>query len=166
MTSAIPAGILAYLLFTWSIRTGRLTKTGTHKSLQAELKGLKTSLKEDKAAKSKNPIHNKWMQFGGGFYGIMALWTFMVIELAEVIDFIRSFEIYETINQQIVIDLAIAFIKNSLMNFLTAITWFLHWLDEVPDNMRLVWFALAYGGYWAGLQLARRKGHAEKAVEG
>jgi len=165
MTSAVPAGILAYLLFTWSIRAGRLTKTENHKGLRAEMKALKGAGKEKKK-KSRNPVHNKWLKFGGGFYGVIALWTFMVIELAEVFQFVRDFTSITEMAMNAGPGPVIEFFVNSLMNFIAAIAWPAYWLSEFDGDLAWMWFALAYGGYWTGMQLARRKAHAEKAVEG
>ena len=34
-----------------------------------------------------DPVHNKWLAFGGGFYGIVGLLTYAVVEFGELRDF-------------------------------------------------------------------------------
>lgn len=37
-------------------------------------------------------LHSKWVTFGGGFYGLIALLTFVVIELTQITQFWLSVE--------------------------------------------------------------------------
>ena len=165
MQGALPIAALSYLLFHWSIKSGRLTKTGDHKAHRAQLKALKKTTKEKKT-KTGNPVHNKWLKFGGGFYGVVALWTFAVVEMTEVFQFFMNFTSVTEMAMNISPNLVIGFFINSLMNFITAIAWPAYWLDEFDSGLILLWLIAAYAGYAIGRNIARRQGHAGKEVEG
>lgn len=156
---ALPLGILSYLLVSWSLKTGRLSGEGDYKSQRAEMKALRKSRKI-KGAKTKNPIHNKWLRFGGRFYGAVGLYTFLIIEIREVVDFINGYESVEatlsTLGNASLISTVISFFVNSLLNFIWAIAWPGFWAGEVKGANILVWLALAYGGYRLGMIIARK----------
>jgi len=107
-------------------------------------------------SKTINPIHQKWLSFGGGFYGVVALLTYIVIELDEIRDFFVQFHGLLDFLDEISFQLLIGFVINSIMNFLWAITWPVYWLQTVPSNYIPVWLLAAYAGYWLGSRLAFR----------
>ena len=153
LKAALPVAALTFLLFYWSFKTGRLTGAGGKKGLEAELKALQAG--EKKGEKTKNPVHNKWMEFGGGFYGVIALFTFIIIEALEVWDFAANFAGVSQTLQSLGIELVIGFFVESIMNFIAAIAWPAYWIAEIDTGHIWLWFLLAYGGYWAGMKLAR-----------
>ena len=159
--AAVPLGILAYLLFSWSYKSGRLERASGPKAHKEELRALK----KNKKAKTRNPVHNKWMKFGGGFYGAVGLYTFLVIEIREVIDFAQGYEgmdaMMATMGNTSFVDLAINFFINSFKNFIAAIAWPGYWPSEIDTNNIWLWGLIAYGGYWLGLQFARRQKQEE-----
>lgn len=104
-----------------------------------------------------NPLHDKWMKFGGGFYGVVALWTYVVIELQEIYQFLMAFTGLSGIADLLSLDLLIGFLINSIVNFVLAITWFAYWPEVLNSERILLWLIVAYGGYLGGLQLARRR---------
>lgn len=156
--AALPVGILSFLLITWSLKSGRLTGAN-NRALRDQLKAMKKSRKA-KEAKTKNPVHNKWLKFGGGFYGTVALYTFLIIEIREVIRFAQGYEGVEAAMAKLgnasFFDLAVNFFVNSLMNFIWAVAWPGFWAPKLHGAYVMVWFVIAYAGYWLGLNLARR----------
>lgn len=157
-TVALPVGIMSYLLVTWSIKTGRLTGQGDRKSQRAELKAMRKAQKAKKT-KTKNPMHNKWLKFGGGFYGAVGLYTFLIIEIKEIVDFITGYEGVEatmaTLGNSSLISTVVSFFVNSFMNFILAIAWPGFWGSKIHGNSILLWLGIAYGGYWLGMNIAR-----------
>lgn len=157
---ALPVGIFSYLLVTWSIKTGRVSGKGDRSSLRTELKAMRKSRKA-KSAKTKNPFHNKWLKFGGGFYGAVGLYTFLIIEIREIIDFINGYESVEatmaTLGNSSLISTVVSFFVNSLINFIKAIAWPGFWAGELGSANILLWLGIAYGGYWLGMNIARKK---------
>jgi hypothetical protein len=105
-----------------------------------------------------NPVLNKWLSFGGGFYGLVGLLTYAVVELGEIADFFRGFESISGFIRNISFDMVIRLFIEGLMNFIVAIAWPLYWLDMIVGQYIWIWFLVAYGGYWLGARLALHYG--------
>lgn len=167
LKAALPLGVLSYFLFRWSLKAGRLEGVGDRKAFKAEMKAMKKSAKKKKA-KSRNPVHNKWMKFGGGFYGLVGLWTFLVIEVKEVYDFATGYRgmdsLVETLSATSFVGLAVEFIVNSFQNFITAIVWPVYWPDVLDSERIWLWLIAGYGGYWLGMKAARIKAASQGNV--
>ena len=118
------------------------------------LKKMKAELKAEKFS-WQNLVMSKWVAFGGGFYGVMAVLTYVVVEFREVADLMTS----ETSLMATIADLGIsdlvAFFINSLMNFITAITWPVYWMSRVEGYSVWIWFVVVYSGYFTGQFLAK-----------
>lgn len=97
-------------------------------------------------------LHSKWMEFGGGFYGVVAFYTYVLIEIGEVKDFFAG--LIHLFDQGLV-SLLVKFIIQSIMNFVTAIAWPVYWLSRIHSEQWL-WVIGAYGGYWLGARAAFR----------
>jgi len=130
------------------LKTKLNKKHGLHKS---QVTGS-ASAAADKSQKSKkfDPLHSKWMQFGGGFYGVVAFFTYLLIELAEVRDFFANFP---DLFRGGLISMVIHFFIESLQNFIAAIAWPAYWIRRIPSDPWM-WILGAYGGYWLGSKLA------------
>lgn len=109
----------------------------------------------DEPGEKLDPVLEKWFSFGGGFYGLVALYTWLVIEwddawgfLTDLPGIVFSFDIGSLIS------LVISFFIESLMNFIVAITWPVYWIGEASNPW--VWIAVAYGGYWLGIKAAQQ----------
>ena len=102
-----------------------------------------------------DPVLEKWFSFGGGFYGLVAFYTWIIIEWDEVWGFVSDLPgIVFSFDIGSLISLAISFFIESLMNFITAIAWPIYWLN-VAGNPWL-WIGVAYGGYWLGIKAAQQ----------
>lgn len=165
--AALPLGIVSYFLFHWSLTSGRLGDITGRKAFKSELKRMKREAKAAKKAGQKhasdNPLHNKWLKFGGGFYGVVALWTFVVIEMQEIYSFFMDFTGLSGIVEKLGLGMVIDFFVNSLVNFIRAIAWPAYWPDVLRGNNPLLWLIVGYAGYWAGMRIAR--GRREEAKE-
>ena len=159
LKASLPLGLLSFILYRWSYKTGRLDGSGDRKARKAEMKALRKGARK-KNAKTKNPVHNKWMKFGGGFYGLVGMWTFLVVEVLEVYDFATGYEgmdgLVDTLSTLSVFGLLIEFFINSLKNFITAVAWPGYWPDVLQSGQIWVWLLAAYGGYWIGMKAARK----------
>lgn len=148
-------GLISFLLFYVLLRQEQSEAIKAIKTKdKAELKKIKKELK--KAPLSvQNIVMSKWVAFGGGFYGVMALLTYLVVEFYEVVDFLTSEEtMWATITSLGVNDV-FAFFINSLMNFVTAIAWPFYWLRNIHGYSAWIWFVVVYVGYLAGQTLAQ-----------
>jgi len=174
-SAGIPVAVTSYLLAWWALKNGYFGQVDGIKGLESEVKRLtsKKSRKERKRLKKSgaaepeparhkmNPVHNKWLSFGGGFYGVVALMTYAVIELGEIRDFIFNLGGFFQMLANLSLDLIIGFIINSFMNFIWAMTWPIYWMSEVSASYFWIWFLLAYGGYWAGTRYALHRAGLE-----
>ena len=114
---------------------------------------LETFTDDPRPGKPKHDfLHDKWMKFGGGFYGVVAFYTYVLIEIDEVWDFIGS--LANLFNENLV-RLVIQFFIESIMNFIAAVAWPVYWLNRVHSEQWL-WVIAAYAGYWLGARAAFR----------
>ena len=179
---AIPAFAATYVLVWWALKQNYFEDATSLKELvksakrHSEAKKLqKKEQKKQKKALSKsssedteildtestaantrelNPVHNKWLTFGGGFYGLMALLTYTLIELGEIRDFFSNFSGLIDFLTGISVGLLIDFLVNSIMNLVAAVTWPFYWLSNISSDNPWVWFVVAYLGYWIGAKYA------------
>lgn len=159
--AGLPVGIASYLLVWWAIRSQYLQPTTDLKKLEKEVSRLSKSKKKKKKdsdpgapAARLNPVHNKWLAFGGGFYGVVALMTFVIIEAGEVLSFLGNFSENLGMLSRLGFDLVIRFVIDSIMNFVKAIAWPMYWMDRIDMDRVWLWFLAAYGGYWLGAKTA------------
>ena len=103
-------------------------------------------------------VHNKVMFFGGGFYGMMALFAYFVIEVGEIFGFLGVVFTPGAWFENLGFDLIVGFIINSFVNIGLAFAWFIPLQDYVTIGNGWIWLAAAYGGYIVGLKLVSQKG--------
>mgnify|MGYP001825759269 CR=1 FL=1 len=164
--AGVPVGIGAYMLVWWALRNGYLNETGSVRDIEKEVK----KMAKDKESKLKSDlVHKKWLSMGGGFYGVVAVLTWLFVELREILDFITSFDgisgLVENFSVSMLVNLFIEAIKNSFL----ALAWPVYWLSDIPGEYIWAWFIIAYAGYWAGSKLALRQWRAntvERSSEG
>ena len=152
--AGIPVALASFALTWWALRNEYLDSVVDISELEEQ---IKLQRKDKKNRKKHDPIHNKWLAFGGGFYGVVAMLTYIVVELREVRDFFLKFESISAFFSGISFDMLIDLIIDSFMNFILAIAWPWYWLSEIAGPHIWVWFVMAYGGYWTGTRLALRR---------
>lgn len=184
--ASVPVAAFTFLVLQWSIASGRLGRFDDSKSLdkqfkdhrkakkaakaeaKAEAKRRKEAGEEPPAAAPKKPffhkdvgsdlLHNKVMFFGGGYYGTMALFAYLVIEVDEIFDFLGVVfspgEWFENLG----FDLIIGFIINSFINIGMAFAWFVSLPKYVDIGNGWIWLLATYVGYMAALKLVNKHG--------
>jgi len=169
---ALPVGVLSFLMVGWALRKGILKERSGVRALAAEIKALsksnrKKTRKKDKTAGQEsepqvrlNAVHGKWMKFGGGFYGTVALYTYGLVEWREVQDFIASFGGFMAFIDRFSIEVLIRMLIEGLKNFVTAISWPVYWIRDFGSEKIWIWITIAYGAYWLGMKAALR--HASR----
>jgi len=149
--AGLPVGIASYALIWWALKNNHLGSVVSMKDLKGEVKRMA----KDKKSKAKaDPIHKKWLAFGGGFYGVVGFLTYVVVEIGEIRDFFVQFEGISAFISNISMDLFIALLVDSLKNFIVAIAWPAYWMSDIRGDHIWIWFAVAYGGYWTGARSA------------
>jgi len=174
---ALPVGLFSFALVWWSMSRGHLKGEGGVRGLTREIKAISTADKQrkklkkqhDKASKrnlaelpelpqetrSRDPVYDKWMKFGGGFYGVVAFYTYLVVEWNEIVDFIAGFGGFWAMLQRISIGAAIEMLVNSIVNLVAAFVWPVYWLTHLPGRQPWLLLIAAYVGYWLGIRLAQ-----------
>ncbi len=172
-TAGIPIALSSFLLVWWALKNNYLDAVKDVEGLEKEVKRLSKSNRKKKAEKDHDPAdaenfkkislaHKKWFSFGGGFYGVIALVTYIVVELLEIRDFIANFGGLAALIANITLDLFIDLIIDSFMNFVLAIAWPMYWLNEIDGQYIWIWFAVAYLGYWSGIRFALHQAGIQK----
>ena len=173
--AGIPVAITSFLLAWWALKNGYIDSVSGLKEFENEVKRLSKAKSKNKKNKKNskeegkhedihqmNPVHNKWLRFGGGFYGVMGLLTYAVVELGEIRDFFVQFDGLTGLISGLTVELLIGFFVNSITNFIVAIAWPVYWLSDIRSDYIWIWFVLAYLGYWAGSRFAL---HRIRSVE-
>ncbi len=155
--AGLPIGVLTYLMFHWTFQTGYLYADDDIKGLKSQMNTLRQESKRQRI-KTKNPLHNQWMRFGGGFYGMVALATFIIIEGQDLINFFTQFDtlaqFFDALGFGLLIDMFIEGVKN----FIAGLVWPVYWLNNLDTERLWVWFVAAYSGYAIGMRLAQSRG--------
>lgn len=152
----LPMVILSWFLFSKLYRDGRLEIAASRKEAEAELKAQrKAAKKATNSTSAKNDaLYDKWMWLGGGFYGLAGLWTLFIVEVNDLLRFIGGLpEFIDTFNGGF-FELFMMFLMNQFSNLIAAFAWFTYWSD---GGFMAWWFLVAYVGYLAGMELAKRK---------
>ena len=150
----LPVAGLSWLLFYRLYSMGDLARDADHKAIRAGLKAIRKTTKRQKSnAPGTSILHKKWMKFGGGFYGIAALWTLIVIEVSGVVTTVLHPAGLQAMLDKGLIAFIVSLIVNQILTFVDALIWITWWPGE--EGGLIVWFTVAYVGYLAGLNLAR-----------
>lgn len=149
--AGIPTAILTFIMIFYAIKRGYIEINEAVDSL----KKRKKQAKKDKEEFKVNPVHQKWLYFGGGYYGLMALGTYIHVEALEVINFFGNYSSFSNILDQMSINAVIHLIIESFMNLIPAFTWFLYWPDLIVMHNGWYWLLASYIGYQLGAFSAR-----------
>ena len=121
-----------------------------------ELRKRRKQAKKDKATFTINPVHNKWLYFGGGYYGLMALTTYVHAEFFEVYDFFSNFTSFSDFIEKISISAIIHLVIESFLNLIHAFLWFFYWPKVFVMQNGWIWLCGSYAGYYIGKYLAHK----------
>ena len=150
--AGLPVGLFGFGLVLWSIKKNYL-------SSEDDLSVLKEKKKQsdDKESNFKlNPIHQKWLFFGGGYYGTMAFITYIHIEVIEVAEFLANYTSFANLVDQITFGAVISLVIESFLNIIPAFVWFSYWPDVFDIANGWYWLIASYLGFELGSYLAKR----------
>lgn len=157
LIAGLPIGVLAFLITYLSYRNGAIAIEDDQKDkwgLGGDWDDWDGMLDDDRP--SNNYIHKKWLSFGGGYYGLLALLTLTYIEGLELYNLflIRDQlpELLAALDRDSVLDI----IQSQIMNIVDAAIWFQYWPDHIEMANGWVWLGISYGAYFAGHHIARR----------
>ncbi|MFC1688025.1 hypothetical protein ACFL07_00010 [Pseudomonadota bacterium] len=154
--AGIPVALASFGLIWWALKNDYLDSFISVEDLEKQIK-QQSKNKKNREKGDGDLVHNKWLAFGGGFYGVVALLTYVVVELREIWEFFVQFESISAFFAKISFGMLIGLVIDAIMNFVLAIAWPWYWLTEISPPHIWIWFVVAYGGYWAGTRLALRR---------
>jgi len=151
----LPITLFTLAIVWWGLRNGHIDEMDDHKELERELKKMAKG-KIEPENDNRDLIQKKWAKFGGGFYGIVAFFTWLVVELREIADMIMNigglWEFIKHLDFGVIIQMFIA----AITNFVTAMVWPVYWMKRIDSDQIWMFFIAAYGGYVLGLKLAQQ----------
>jgi len=167
LMAGVPIGVFSFTLVWWALWGGHLKESFGVGALESEMKAMVKTHKKggDEERVSQHPVQKKWASFGGGFYGVVAFFTYIVIELQDIVSTITNFGGFSDFLRQLDIGLIVDMFVEALMNFIAAVTWPLYWMSSIDAVYVWVWFVAAYLGYWLGLKLAQKAFNARKSTQ-
>lgn len=167
----LPVAALSWLLFYRLYSRGELARDADHKTIHSNLKQIRQAHKKSKGtgggvlhASVDSILHAKWMKFGGGFYGVAALWTLIVMETGGIVSAIAHPSVLEDMFHDGLIGFIVNLLVNQFTTFIQALVWFSWWGGR--EHGVLGWVAVAYVGYIAGLNVARSESEFGSRVVG
>ena len=154
------AGV-AFLLVFYAIKRGYIDLDESVESL----KKRKKQAKKDDTEFEVNPVHQKWLYFGGGYYGLMALGTYAHVEILEIADFFGNYTSFSNFIDQLTFNALVHLIIESFLNIIPAFTWFLYWPKIIVMDNGWYWLIVSYCGYQLGGYAARRYTNRRQGLE-
>lgn len=107
--------------------------------------------------KTGNGLLDKWLDFGGGYYGIIAFIQLIFIEIEEIQAFILGWTGLDDFLQGLGISTLISLFIEQIMNFVQAISWPAHYLGRYSILQIAIFIALTYLVYTLSRKLARAR---------
>ena len=89
LKAGVPVAVVAWFLAWWALRNGYLDNVQGLRDVEREIKRLG---KDKEKRKQADMVQRKWLALGGGFYGVVAFLTWLVIEGRDLWDLVRSFD--------------------------------------------------------------------------
>jgi len=160
MMVGVPIAAFTLAMVWWALQQGYFKEALDTRALGREMKAMSRKHKKNKKNKKEedvtlHPVQKKWAAFGGGFYGIVAFFTWVVVEVTEIITMIMNFGGLIEFLKQIDFNLILHIIVEAITNFIAAMIWPVYWMKRIDTEQTWIWFVIAYGGYWLGLKLAQ-----------
>jgi hypothetical protein len=150
----IPVGVFSFLMIYYAYLKGYLsTDVEFRHAFKKQNKAHSTLSKKHK--KNLLFLHSKWVTFGGGFYGLIALLTFIVIELLQIVNFWLNVSSWQDISALFTIQALISMFVDSIVNMVKAAIWFTYWPEVFDTSNFIAWVLVAYLGYRLGAKFAK-----------
>ena len=163
----VPIAVFTLALVWWALQGGHFKEALDTRALGREMKAMSKNHKNDKkeGPDTRHPLQKKWAKFGGGFYGIVAFFTYIVIEVIEITTMIINFGGFIDFLKQLDFNLVISILIEAITNFVAAMVWPFYWMKRIDTDQTWIWFVAAYAGYWLGLRLAQTVIQRRSGVE-
>jgi len=151
--AGLPMFFLSFALVSLALHGGKLAGE-TVTQLRGSIASLSKAHKGKGQQQKADPALRHWFRFGGGFYGLVALYTWLLIEADDLLEFFGGLaNVMVNLDPGALLELLIEIFVESLINFVAAIAWPSYWLSAWSSPWLLL--AAAYAGYWLGIKAAR-----------
>ena len=133
------------------------------RGLGDEFDEVKTkTLKKDARGKKRdyktgNGFLDKWLDFGGGYYGIIAFIQLIFIEIAQVRDFIADWDGLSAFIDSLGIGMLINMLIEQIMNFVAAICWPVDYLEQFSIAEIAIFICITFVFYKVSQRVAKTK---------
>jgi hypothetical protein len=163
--AGLPVQIFTFLMVYYAYHKGYLTSDVNIRDVFKDKKNPNRKLSKANK-KSLLFLHSKWITFGGGFYGLVSLLTFIYIELEQAVQFLMHATGLQSFLNLLTLNAIIGMIIESFTNMIKALLWFSYWPDVFDMDNIAIWFIASYIGYHFGAYLAQRYVlHQEKKIQ-
>ncbi|MGQ8365518.1 hypothetical protein [Glaciecola sp. 1036] len=170
--AGIPVFIFSFLMVRRALASNRLKDFSGMHEFEKSMKDLSKSQKKQSKIPDVKNIGNyaldKWLNYGGGFYGLMVFLTFVCIEIGQVISFFKKLfslnlsELFSNVS----IQLLVKFFIDAIMNLVDAFIWFIYWPKQIDMYNGWVWLGIAYAAYFVGARVAYKFQTTKAATTG
>lgn len=154
--------MLGYLLHYFAYRKG----LGDYNGTVIRPKKSDNHAKETMIQVSTNPLLKKWLDFGGGYYGIVAFVKLVLIELNQLGQLITGWDDTKSLSDLLSINTLINFFIEQMQNFVAAIIWPTDYLRDFSIGECAVFVLVTYVFYEGSKILARNRLKAKSEAVG
>jgi len=158
----LPVGVFSYVMMYYAYKNGYLTTDIAIEDAFKKQNQEYVSLSR-KNKKELRYFHSKWISFGGGFYGLVALLTFIIIELLQFTNFWLGVTGWHDVVALFTLDSLINMFVDAIKNMVAAALWFTYWPDVFDTPNFIAWILVAYAGYRLGANYAKKYLIAQRA---
>ncbi len=155
LLAGFPIALISYYLITLTSKKTQLKSTNA-KQLKEELKTIE--IKHDMQEPFwQSMLQKKFIKFGGGFYGILTLITYLHIEIYQLIRFVGNFSGFEGMFESGILRFIIGLVIEAVMNLVTAFMWPVYWSEFLPIGSLWVWLIVAIAAHTLATRYALSK---------
>ena len=113
---------------------------------------------DEQRESESNPLIQKWLAFGGGYYGIIAFVRLLIIEFRQLQDLVNNWQGVEAfaggVNLNSIIGLIVSVFSSQFQTFAAAISWPAHYISTYPVSQCAVFIVATYLLYKGAQNLA------------
>ena len=168
LSVGVITALASFVLFCWSLRSEQQhasdkTAEGSVGNNGNRHWAIVEQVQQSRLYRAQSALlHKHWVEYGGGFYGLIAVLTLLWVEGHEIIDFLGDFDSLAEFFSSDIISSLISLMVNAIMNAVMAFAWPAYWLAEINSSHVWLWFVAAWLGYLGGKRLAESQyGHTE-----
>lgn len=164
LLGALPIFILSYIVLSRAMSSEKYQKKKKNKQVdESQQIGTISSPTHDETQKTNTfnigeRAMDKWLFFGGGFYGTMAFATFIAIEFGQIVGFFgKLFDLtWSQVLSGIGINLLVNFFVESILNMVDAFIWFIYWPKHIDMLNGWIWLIAVYIAFTLAARMSEK----------